>query len=113
MRRRIDTSGIEFRVAAMPLARTVSRQDKTQKVTQDGRPVWVVKLTAFDPGVGLHGSTEQIWVEIAGDEPSLVNNQLATVAGLVHAPWINRNHEMVESFRAESIAMADGGRRAA
>ena len=81
MRRRIDTSGIEFRVAAMPLARTVSRQDKTQKVTRDGRPVWVVKLTAFDPGVGPHGSTEQIWVEIAGPEPSLVNNQLATVAG--------------------------------
>ena len=52
MRRRIDTSGIEFRVASMPLARTVSRQDKTQKVTRDGRPVWVVKLTAFDPGWG-------------------------------------------------------------
>ena len=113
MRRRIDTSGIEFRVAAMPLARTVSRQDKTQKVTRDGRPVWVVKLTAFDPGVGPHGSTEQIWVEIAGAEPSLVNNQLATVAGLVHAPWVNKNDEMVEAFRAESIAMADGGRRAA
>ena len=52
MRRRIDTSGIEFRVAAMPLARTVSRQDKTQKVTRDGRPVWVVKLTAFDRAWG-------------------------------------------------------------
>ena len=113
MRRRIDTSGIEFRVAGMPLPRTVSRENKAQKVTPDGRPVWVVKLTAFDPGVGPHGSTEQIWVEIAGPEPSLVNNQLATVAGLVHAPWVNRKGDMVESFRADSIAMADGGRRAA
>ena len=52
-------------------------------------------------------------MEIAGPEPSLVNNQLATVQGLVHAPWVNRNHEMVESFRADSIAMADAGRRAA
>jgi hypothetical protein len=113
MRRRIDTSGIEFRVAAMPLPRTVSRENRSQKVTPDGRPVWVVKLSAFDPGAGAHGSTELIWVEVAGAEPSLQINQIATVQSLVHAPWVNKNHEMVEAFRAESIAMADGGRRAA
>jgi hypothetical protein len=113
MRRRIDTSEIEFRVAAMPMARTVSRQDKTQRMTPDKRPIWVVKLTAFDPGAGAHGSTEVIWVEVAGPEPSLVINQVATVNRLVHAPWVNKNSELVEAFRADSIAMADGGRRAA
>lgn len=113
MRRRIDTSDIEFRVAGLPLPRTVSRQDKTQRTTPDKRPIWVVKLLAFDPGAGAHGSTEVIWVEVAGAEPSLAINQVATVNVLMHAPWVNKNHEMVESFRAESIAMADGGRRAA
>ena len=113
MRRRIVTDGIEFRVAAMPLPRTVSRQNKAQKVTPDGRPVWVVKLTAFDAGAGAHGSTEVIWVEVAGPEPSLVNNQVATVQGLVHAPWVNKQGELVEAFRADAVAMADGGRRAA
>jgi len=113
MRRRMDTGGIEFRVAGMPLPRTVSRQNKAQKVTPDGRPVWVVKLTAFDSGAGPHGSTEVIWVEVAGAEPSLVINQVATVAGLVHAPWVNKQGELVEAFRADSIVMVDGGARRA
>ena len=111
MRRRIDMTGLEFRVGGRPLPRRVSRQNQTQRTTRDGRPVWVVKLSAYDEGVG-EGTTEEIWVELAGEEPVLKVNGIALVTGLVHAPWVNNAHELVESFRAEAIVMADGpGRR--
>ena len=116
MRRRMETTEIEFRVGGAPIKRTVSRQNPAQRMTKDGRPVWVVKLNAYDPsgGVGGDGSTEAIWVEVAGPEPSLVVNGVAAVTGLVHAPWVNSKGELVESFRADSVVMADGsGRRAA
>jgi hypothetical protein len=110
MRRRIDTAGIEFRVGGAPMKRTVSRKNPAQKMTPDGRPIWVVKLNAYDPGVGAHGSTEAIWVEIAGPEPVLTVNEVATVSGLAHAPWVNSKAELVESFRADSIVMADASK---
>lgn len=113
MRRRMDMTGIEFRVGGAPMPRMVSRQNQTQKTTPDKRPIWVVKLNAYDPGVGAGGSTEAIWVEIAGPAPELTVNELATVSGLVHAPWVNKKSELVESFRADSVVMAAGARRAA
>ena len=110
MRRRIDTCGIEFRVGGAPLKRQVSRQNPAQRTASDGRPIWVVKLNAYDPGAGKNGSTESIWVEVAGDEPVLAVNEVAAVTELVHAPWINSKGEMVESFRARSIVVADGAK---
>jgi len=113
MRRRIDTTGIEFRVGGAPMKRTVSRQNPAQKMTSDGRPIWVVKINAYDPGTRNGGSTEAIWVEVAGPEPVLAVNQVATVVNLVHQPWVNNKHEMVESFRADSIVMADAAKNRA
>lgn len=108
MRRRIDTTGIEFRVGGAPMKRTVSKKDQSQKMTKETnpRPIWVVKLTAYDPDARQGGSTEAIWVEVAGPEPVLTVNGIATVKNLVHAPWVNQESKLVESFRAESITMA-------
>jgi hypothetical protein len=111
MRLRIDTSGIRFRVAGMPLARMESRERQVQKKTRDGLPVWVVKLMAIDGGAGQSGSTEQVWVEVAGPEPVLVLDDLAVVQGLVYTPWVNKKGEMVRAFRADAIGQE--ARRAA
>jgi hypothetical protein len=49
MRLRIDTNGVEFRVAGVARPRQVSKNDKRQKTTppSDGnRPIWTVRLTA-------------------------------------------------------------------
>jgi hypothetical protein len=88
MRLRIDTNGVKFRVAGMAQPRTESRKNKAQRTLNDGRPVWVVKLTAIDSGAGEFGSTESIWVEFAGPRPELVLDEFATVEGLTYAPYI-------------------------
>jgi hypothetical protein len=111
MRLRIDTSEVKFRVAGMPRPRMESRQSQRQKTTPDGRAIWTVRLTAIDSGAG---STETLWVEIAGDEPRLVLDELATVQGLVFSPWVNRQtKEIMRSFRADSITQDGGQKRAA
>jgi hypothetical protein len=112
MRLRIDTSGVKFRVAGPARPRMESRQRQVQRTTRDGRPIWVVRLMAIDSGAGQDGSTEAIWVEVAGPQPVLALDELAAVQGLVFAPWINQKGEMVRAFRADSIAQ-DGARRAA
>jgi hypothetical protein len=66
MRLKIDTSEIKFRVAALPAPRQESRENKTQRKTPDGRPIWTVRLTAIESS---SNRTETIWVEVAGDEP--------------------------------------------
>ncbi len=55
MRLRIDTSGIQFRVAAMPQKRpdftdksTNRASEKRQAITPDGRLIWTVRLDAID-----------------------------------------------------------------
>jgi hypothetical protein len=71
MRNKIDTSTVKFRVAGIN-QRQVSRNDKTQKHTppSDGdRLIWSVRLLAIDTETN---STEQIFVEVAGDAPHLV-----------------------------------------
>lgn len=100
MRLRIDTNEIRFRVAAAPQPRNESRQNQTQKKTPDGRPIWTVRLTAIDTG---SNTSETIWVEVAGDEPKVTLDELAQVTGLVFAPWVNRQNQIVRSFRAETI----------
>ena len=110
MRLRIDTSEVKFRVAGMPRPRMQSRQSQQQKKTPDGRAIWTVRLTAIDAGAG---STESIWVEIAGDEPRLILDEIATVQGLVFSPWVSQKGEIMRSFRAEAITQESGSSRRA
>ena len=110
MRLRIDTSAIKFRVAGLAKPRDESRESKRQKTTPDGRPIWTVRLNAID---GTAGSTETIWVEVAGPEPQLTLDEIAIVQGLVFSPWVNRKNEIVRSFRADSVALEAATRRAA
>ena len=109
MRLRIDTEGIKFRVDGPVRPRQVSKADERQRTTPDGRPVWVAKLKAIDKGAGEHGSSEVIWVEVAGDMPELVLDELASVSGLAFDPWVNKENKIVRAFRADSIVMADAG----
>ena len=105
MRLLIETSGVRFR-AGGPAKPKQDYSDKTkQALTPDGRPIWVVRLTAFDTRTE-HGSSESIWVEVAGDEPRLTFDGYAVVHGLVFAPWVGRDGKIKRAFRAESVAPA-------
>jgi hypothetical protein len=113
MRLRIDTSTVKFRVAGTARPRQVSKDDKTQKRTPDSdgrRPIWTVRLIAIDTQAG---TTEQIFVETAGDMPQLTVDEIAAVQGLVFAPWVNNKKEIVRAFRADSIAHDSAARRPA
>lgn len=113
MRLRIDTTEVKFRVAGTARPRPVSKDNPAQKTTppSDGsRPVWTVRLTAVDFGAG---STETIWVEVAGEEPQLVLDEYAAVQGLTFAPWVTKRGEIMRSFRAESITQESGSSRRA
>ncbi|HEY1706119.1 MAG TPA: hypothetical protein VGG75_41110 [Trebonia sp.] len=107
MRLRIDTNEIKFRVAGTAKPRMESRQNQRQKKTPDGRPIWTVRLIAIDSGAG---STETIWVEVAGAEPALILDEIATVQGLVFAPWVSKKNEIMRSFRAESVTQDSGAK---
>jgi hypothetical protein len=112
MRLRIDTSGIQFRVAAMPQKRpdftdksTNRASEKRQATTPDGRLIWTVRLDAID---NSNETRETIWVEVAGDEPKLTFDGFAQVSGLVYAPWVGRDGKIKRAFRADAItALAD------
>lgn len=113
MRLRIDTTGIEFRVAGTVRPRQVSKDDKRQKTTPDSdgrRPIWNVRLAAYDSATG---SMEMIWLEVAGQEPDLIPNEIATVQGLTYSPWVNNKKEIVRAFRAEVVALVGKGARTA
>ncbi len=113
MRLRIDMTGIEFRVAGAVRPRQVSKADQRQKTTPDSdgrRPIWTVRLTAYD---AVAGSTEMIWVEVAGQAPELAPNEIAVVQGLTYAPWVNNKKEIVRAFRAEAVTLASAARKAA
>jgi hypothetical protein len=109
MRLLINTTGIRFR-AGGPAQKKDDYQDKTkQAMTPDGRPIWKVRLTAFDTG-SERGSSESIWVEVAGDEPKLATDELVQVDGLVFAPWISgpqrKDHKIVRNFKADTVVLA-------
>jgi hypothetical protein len=107
MRLKIETSDVRFRAGG-------SAQHKKRKgedaVTPDGRPIWVVRLTAIDD---QRSTSETIWVEVAGDEPRLTIDDLVQVHCLVYAPWVNRDGKIVRTFRAEQITPADPSARKA
>jgi hypothetical protein len=109
MRIELKTDGVRFR-AGGPAKPKQDYKDKTrQAVTPDGRPIWVLRLTAFDTRTE-QGSSETIWVEVAGDEPKLTSDELVEITGLVFAPWISgparKDHKIVRNFRADSVTLA-------
>ena len=109
MRLLIDASGIRFRAGGPAKPKSDYRDKDKQAMTPDGRPIWVVRLTAFDTSTE-HGSSESIWVEVAGDEPKLTSDELVQIEGLVFAPWISgpqrKDHKIVRNFRADSVRLA-------
>ena len=110
MRLKIDTSEVKFRVAGTAKPKQDPRNRDAQYRTPDGAPVWVVRLTAIEAD---RGTAETIWVEVVGDEPKVTLDDLVQVHGLTFAPWVNRDHKIVRSFRADAVTAPDGARRAA
>jgi len=109
MRLLIDTNGVRFR-AGGPAKPKPDYRDKTkQATTPDGRPIWVLRLTAFDTRTE-QGSSESIWVEVAGEQPKLTTDELVQIDGLVFAPWIGgparKDHKIVRNFRADAVTLA-------
>jgi hypothetical protein len=102
MRNKIDTSGIQFRVAATAKAKHY-KDDQKQATTPDGRPVWTVQLDAID---AAHERKETIWVEVAGDEPKLTFEGFATVRELVYVPWVGRDGKIRRAYRADAVENA-------
>jgi hypothetical protein len=101
----IKTDGVRFRAAGRPWRKQVKGQDA---VTRDGRPVWKVKLHAIDDA---RETTEDIWVEIAGDEPVLPHEGDVQLDGLLFAPWVNRKGEIVRAFRVLAITPLEAAAR--
>jgi hypothetical protein len=109
MRLEIMADGYRFR-AGGPAKPKPDYRDKTkQATTPDGRPIWVLRLTAFDTRTE-QGSSETIWVEVAGEQPKLTADELVQIDGLVFAPWISgparKDHKIVRNFRADTVMLA-------
>jgi hypothetical protein len=109
MRLLIDASGVKFRAGGPATPKSDYRDKSKQATTQDGRPIWLLRLTAFDMSTE-HGSSESIWVEVAGDEPKVTTDELVQIDGLVFAPWISgparKDHKIVRNFRADAVRLA-------
>jgi hypothetical protein len=119
MRNKIDISTMKFRVMGVG-PRQVSRTDKTQKRTppsDGGRPIWTVRLSAIDTEAG---TTEQIFVEVAGEQPQLAIDELAKPHNLTFTPWaavefVNNQPKgkIMRAYRADSITLDTAARRTA
>jgi len=99
MRLLIDTSGIQFRVAGEVKPRPDFKDKERQATTKDGRLIWTVRLDAVD---AERRTKENLWVEVAGDEPKLTFDEFAQVRGLVFAPWVGRDGKIRRAFRADA-----------
>ena len=113
MRLLIDATGVRFR-AGGPAEPKQDYRDKTkQAMTPDGRPIWVVRLTAIETD---RETAETIWVEVAGEEPKLTADELVQIDGLVFAPWISgparKDHKIVRNFRADTVTLASASGKA-
>ena len=111
MRIKIDTTGVRFRAGGPAKQKNDYRDSSKQAMTPDGRPIWVLRLTACDTAANDgQGSSENILVEVAGDKPELTADDLVQIDGLVFAPWISgparRDHKIVRSFRADTVLPA-------
>ena len=115
MRLEIKTDGVRLRAGGPATPKSDYRDKSKQAVTPDGRPIWLLRLTAFDMNTE-HGSSEPIWVEVAGDKPELTTDELVQIDGLVFAPWISgparKDHKIVRNFRADSVAMTSASGKA-
>jgi len=121
MRNPIDIAVFEFR-AAGPASPKRDFRDKDRQATtseQDGsRPIWLVPLSAYDT---VAGRTDKIWVQMVGDKPELIPNEVVTVQGLRHMPWARAvrqsdgdfKGEVVDAYRADSVTVAAAARRSA
>ncbi len=109
MRLKIDMDGIRFRAGGPAKPKQDYKDRNKQAVTPDGRPIWIVRLTAFDTRTE-QGSSESIWVEVAGEQPVLATDELVQIDGLVFAPWISgparKDHKIVRNFRADTVTLA-------
>jgi hypothetical protein len=116
MRLKIDTVGYRFRAGGPARPKSDYRDKDKQAVTPDGRPIWVLRLHAYDMNTE-QGSSESIWVEVAGDKPELTTDELVQISGLVFAPWISgparKDHKIVRNFRADTVALAPANGKAA
>ena len=107
MRLEIKTDGTQFREAGAAKPRPDYKDKSRQATTQDGRPIWTVRLDAVDP---QRETKETIWVEVAGDEPRLTFDGYALVRVLVYAPWVGNDGKIKRSFRAEAVESAPSGK---
>ena len=109
MRLLIETNGVRFRAGGPARPKQDYSDKNKQAKTPDGRPIWVLRLTAYDTRTE-QGSSETIWVEVAGDEPKLAADELVQIDGLVFAPWISgparKDHKIVRNFRANTVELA-------
>ena len=109
MRLEIKTDGVRFRAGGPAKPKNDYRDKDKQATTPDGRPIWLLRLTAFDMNTE-HGSSESLWVEVAGDKPELTSDELVQITGLVFAPWISgparKEHKIVRNFRADTVTLA-------
>ena len=107
MRLEITTNGVQFRVAGPAKPQADYKDKDRQATTQDGSPIWTVRLDAIEPD---RESKETIWVEVAGDEPRLTFDGYAVVRGLVFAPWVGRDGKIRRAFRADSVEPVPSGK---
>ncbi len=63
-------TGVQFRVAGVAKPRKDWQDKERQATTRDGRPLWTVRLIAFDSGAGPNGSsrsgTSRTWAARTG-----------------------------------------------
>src|ERR1700736_5752842 len=97
---KIETSGIQFRVAGAAKPRPDYKDKDRQATTRDGQLIWTLRLDAIDAS---RETKETIWVEVAGDEPKLTFDGFAQVRGLVFAPWVGRDNKIRRAFRADAV----------
>ena len=67
MRLLIDASGIKFRAGGPAKPKNDYKDRSKQAVTPDGRPIWVVRLTAFDtsPSTDQASPSGSRWLEMS------------------------------------------------
>ena len=95
MKLRVDTSGLEFRVAKPP---EPVKEYGTEKVKEDGgRPLFSVKVFALGDG-----DAEVLAVKVAGAPEGLVAFQPVELHELTAQPWSMGDKSGV-AFRASAI----------
>ena len=106
MRLEIKTDGLRFRVAGTARPRPDYKDKDKQAVMRDGRPIWTVRLNAVDTSTE-HGSSESIWVEVAGDEPRSLLQPGIRAGQRSYLTGLENRRQVAERYR--SAVRAPGG----